>query len=197
MLFETELLVNAFKEWAIAVSALTKGQTIMLLRKGGIREASKQFQVKQHQVWLYPTYEHQKPQLLKSQYSTQVREVTSGWHPATVEIQSCGEITHVLTVEDWEILQKLEPYHVWNEKMISDRFEWKPQQPLTILLLRVANLPNPVSIHYHNSYGGCKSWIDLQQPISLRGLKPILTTDVYQQQVDEILEIMTCKATNE
>ena len=193
MLLETELLIHAFKEWAIAVSALAKGQTIMLLRKGGIREASKQFQVKQQQVWLYPTYEHQKPDLLKPQYSTQVTEVTSGWHPTTVEIQSCGEITHVLRVEDWIPLQKLAPYHVWNERMISDRFKWKPKQPLTILLLRVANLPNPVTIPYHDSYGGCKSWIDLQQPISLQGLKPVLATDVYQQQVDEILNIIASK----
>lgn len=190
MLFETDLLINAFKEWAIAVSALAKGQTIMLLRKGGIREDSKQFQVKQQKVWLYPTYEHQKPHLLKSEYSTQVEEVTPGWHPDTVEIQSCAEITHVLTLEDWETLQKLEPYHVWNERMISDRFKWKPQQPLTILLLRVSNLPNPVTIPYDKSYGGCKSWIDLQQPISLQGLKPVLTTDVYQQQVKEILALV-------
>lgn len=193
MLFKTELLVNAFKEWAIAVSALAEGQTIMLLRKGGIREDSKQFRVKQQQVWLYPTYEHQKPDLLKPQYSTQVREVTSGWHPATVEIQSCGEITHILRVDDWETLQRLEPYHVWNERMISDRFKWKPQQPLTILLLRVANLPTPVTIPYDDSYGGCKSWIDLVQPISLQGLKPVLTTDVYQQRVDEILDIIASK----
>lgn len=193
MLFKTELLVNAFKEWAIAVSALAEGQTIMLLRKGGIREASKQFQVKQQQVWLYPTCEHQKLNLLKPQYSTQVREVTSGWHPATVEIQSYGEITHVLRVDDWETLQRLEPYHVWNERMISDRFKWKPQQPLTILLLRVANLPTPVTIPYDESYGGCKSWIDLVQPISLQELKPVLTTDVYQQRVDEILDIIASK----
>lgn len=193
MLFQTELLISAFKEWAIAVSALAEGQTIMLLRKGGIREASKQFQVKQQQVWLYPTYEHQKPQLLKPQYSTQVTEVSSGWHPATVEIQSCGEITHVLKVEDWETLQRLEPYHIWNESLTSDRFKWKPQQPLTILLLRVSNLPQPVTIPYDDSYGGCKSWIDLQQPISLQGLKPVLATDVYQQQVDEILSIIASK----
>lgn len=193
MLFQTELLINAFKEWAIAVSALAEGQTIMLLRKGGIREGSKQFQVKQQQVWLYPTYEHQKPDLLKPQYSKQVREVTSGWHPATVEIQSYGEITHVLRVDDWETLQKLEPYHVWNERMISDRFKWKPQQPLTILLLRVANLPTPVTIPYDESYGGCKSWIDLVQPISLQGLKPVLATDVYQQQVERILSIIDSK----
>ena len=31
-------LSHAFKEWAVAIEALEAGKTIMLLRKGGIRE---------------------------------------------------------------------------------------------------------------------------------------------------------------
>lgn len=190
MLTEPDLLIHSFKEWAIAVAALARGQTILLLRKGGIREDSKQFRVKHSKIWLYPTYEHQKPQLLKPEYSSQVKEVASGWHPATVEIQSCGEITNILTIDNLEILEKLEPYHVWNQAMIRDRFNWKPQQPLVVLLLRVFNLPTPITIPYHDSYGGCKSWIDLQSAISLQGLHPVLTADIYQQKVTEILNLV-------
>ncbi len=58
-------LRQALKEWAIAIEALETGKTIILLRKGGIREKGGHFQAKYLQVWLYPTYEHQKPQLLK------------------------------------------------------------------------------------------------------------------------------------
>ncbi|VEP14781.1 conserved hypothetical protein [Hyella patelloides LEGE 07179] len=190
MLAESDVLIHSFKEWAIAISALGSGKTIMLLRKGGIREASKKFQVKHQKVWLYPTYEHQKSQLLKPEYSTHVTEVRSGWHPATVEIQSYAEITNILEINSLEKLQQLEPYHIWNQLMVGDRFKWKPQQPLVILLLRVSNLPTPITIPYHQSYGGCKSWIDLQKPISLQDLKPVLTTDIYQQQVNEILNII-------
>ena len=190
MQLEQKYLSYGFKEWAIAVSALSAGQTIMLLRKGGIRETSSQFRVTHHHVWLYPTYEHQKPRLLKTQYAHQVQEVSSGWHPQTVTIQSYAEITHTLTVDSWEIIQQLEPYHIWNQTMISDRFKWKPQQPLAILLLRVFNLPVPTAVPYHQSYGGCKSWIELQQPISLQNLTPVMTLDRYQKQVREIVSII-------
>ena len=190
MQFEQEYLSYSLKEWAIAVSALGSGQTIMLLRKGGIRENSKKFRVKQQHVWLYPTYEHQKPQLLKTEYSHQVQEVPSGWHPQTVNIQSYGEITHTLMVDSWDIIKQLEPYHVWNQTMIRDRFKWKPQQPLAVLLLRVFNLPEPVTIPYDSSYGGCKSWIELQQPIALQNLKPVMSLDNYQQQAQEIMNIV-------
>ena len=184
---ELDLLIHALKEWAIAVSALQQGQTIMLLRKGGIREG-KQFQIKHHKVWLYPTYEHQKPQLLKPKYSGLVTEVTSGWHPVTVNIQSYGEITHTFTVNNLETLEQLEPYHVWNRQMVSDRFNWKPQKPIQILLIRVFNLPQPVPIPYHQSYGGCKSWIDLQKAISIQNSQPALEDNIYQQQVTKILQ---------
>ena len=186
---ELNFLIHALKEWAIAVSALQQGKTIMLLRKGGIREG-KQFQVEHHKVWLYPTYEHQKPQLLKPEYKDRVTEVISGWHPATIHIQSCGEITHTLTVDSLKKLQQLEPYHVWNRQMISDRFNWKPQKPVRILLMKVFNLPQAITIPYHQSYGGCKSWIDLQKAILLKDLQPAMSDRIYQQRVTEILQLI-------
>jgi hypothetical protein len=189
MISESNLLIHSLKEWAIAVSALATGKTIMLLRKGGIREGSKQFPIKHRTIWLYPTYEHQKPHLLKPEYSNQVTEVISGWHPTTIEIQSCAEITNILNIDSLETLKKIEPYHIWNQQMISDRFHWKPQQPLVILLLKVSNLSTAITIPYHQSYSGCKSWIDLQKPISTKNLKSVLSDEQYQQQVDNILSI--------
>ena len=168
---------KALKEWAIAIDALTKGETIVLLRKGGIREKS--FEVKRDSIWLYPTYEHQKPHLLKPEYAKSVVAVESGWHPSTVEIKSCAEITDTFFVSDEEEVEALLPYHVWNEQMISDRFKWKPRQPLTVLLLRVYCLASPRLIPYNPAYGGCKSWIDLVEPIETDELTPALEDDKY------------------
>jgi hypothetical protein len=54
---------HALKEWAVAVNALESGKTIMLPRKGGIHEQSGRFQVAHEQILLYPTYEHQLPNI--------------------------------------------------------------------------------------------------------------------------------------
>ncbi|ELS03965.1 hypothetical protein Xen7305DRAFT_00036910 [Xenococcus sp. PCC 7305] len=187
MIGNTKTLTHAFKEWAIAVEALATGKTIILLRKGGIREAAQKFQVQHQQVWLYPTYEHQKPHLLKSEYSDKVTIVESGWHPETVTIRTYAQITQTLSVTKSETLQALQPYHIWNEQMIRDRLKWKASQPLSVLFLRVYNLPRPLSIPYDSSYGGCKSWIDLVKPISLQGLNPILDDHSYQKLAREIV----------
>lgn len=177
-------LQHALKEWAIAVEALTAGETIILLRKGGIRE--RDFQVEHSPAWLYPTYEHQKPYLLKSKYASKVKPVESGWHPQAVNIKGCGEITDILPIDSTEQVEAMQPYHIWNEQMVSDRLKWKPQKPLIVLFLRVYRLPQPKIIPYNNIYGGCKSWIDLVQPLATEGLTPVLETEQYAQQVKTI-----------
>jgi len=182
----TKTLSHALKEWSVAVEALEAGKTIMLLRKGGIREASKNFEVPYRQVWLYPTYEHQKPHLLKPEYASKVTPVESGWHPETVRIGSCAEITRVLSVTDSEKIEALEAYHIWNEQMISDRLKWKHRQPLSVLLLRVYLLPQPAIIPYNEVYKGCKSWLDLVEPISLENVTPVLSDRSYDRQIAAI-----------
>ena len=184
------LLARALKEWAIAVNALAAGKTILLLRKGGIREESKNFQVESSKIWLYPTFEHQKRKLLKPQYRSQVQEVSPGWHPENISIQSYAEITHTLLVDNLETLEKLSPHHIWTQEMLCDRFKWKPQQPLKVLLLKVAKLPNPITLPYHQSYGGCRSWIDLQSPIDSQDVTPVLTEEDYQRETQKIIDLI-------
>lgn len=182
------ILTAALKEWAIAVDALSQGKTILLLRKGGIRETGGTFTVPYRQVWLYPTYEHQKPHLLKPEYGDRVSEVPSGWHPETVAIQSWAEITHTLPVQESGAVEKLLPFHVWNEQFVTERLNWKPKTPLYLLLLRVYRLPEPVQIPYRDAYGGCRSWIELGTELETEGAIALLSDQEYEAQVQEILE---------
>lgn len=186
----TSTTTHALKEWAIAVDALERGKTIMLLRKGGIREEGKHFQVTYNQVLLYPTYEHQQPHLLKAEYASEVKPVTSGWHPKTVRIGSWAEITDILAVSEESAVEALLPYHIWNEQFARERFQWKPRQPLYILLLRTYRLPQPLMIPYHQKYGGCRSWIDLVEPIALENLVPVMDEANYTKQVAQIRQLV-------
>lgn len=185
-----ETTTHALKEWAVAVEALTQGKTIMLLRKGGIKEEGNRFQVVHDQILLYPTYEHQQSHLLKTEYATQVNSVTSGWHPETIGINSWAKITNILQVSNESTVTKLLPYHIWNEQFISERFNWKPRQPLYVILLRTYRLSEAVMISYRQEYGGCRSWIDLVEPIVIKGAIPVLSDTKYTQQVMEIRQII-------
>ncbi|KOR37242.1 MULTISPECIES: DUF1802 family protein [Planktothricoides] len=186
-------LTATLKEWAVAIDALTQGKTILLLRKGGIHETGGRFQVKGEKVLLYPTFEHQKPELLKSAYAEQINPVESTGHPQTVKITAWAEITDIFTLKTDQgdaILTGLSPFHIWRDRLIRDRFNWKPHQPLYILLLRAYKLAENQVISDPKQYGGCRSWIDLAQPISLNGSQPVLDESTYQQLVEQIRPII-------
>ncbi|VXD25065.1 conserved hypothetical protein [Planktothrix serta PCC 8927] len=184
---------HALKEWNIAIQALQQGETIMLLRKGGIREQGGKFKVDQEKILLYPTFEHQQSSLLKPEYANLVQPVPSGWHSETVKISSFAEITDILSWNNSQqesLIHSLKNFHIWNEIFVRDRLQFKPQQPLYILLLRTYKLSQVYNIPYHPSYGGCRSWIKLQEPISLENRIPVLTQEDYDQQVSTIAQIL-------
>lgn len=174
---------QALKEWSIAIQALEQGETILLLRKGGIREAGGRFEVPFERALLYPTFEHQDPALLKR--LDRVARVTSGWHPETVELRSIANITHVLQVSEPEIVQALLPFHIWNERFVAERLKWKPRSPLYLLLLKVFRLAEPQVIPYCEAYGGCRSWIEIEE-ITVDRVTPVLSEMEYRDRVEQI-----------
>ncbi|MBD2329790.1 DUF1802 family protein [Alkalinema sp. FACHB-956] len=179
-------LCTALKEWSAAISALEAGETIVLLRKGGIREVGGQFQVSCDRVLLYPTYEHQRTELLKPAYRCNVEMTAPGWHPDTIPIGAWAHITNVLEVTEQAALDALLPLHIWNDLFAAERFRWKPRSPLYVLLLRVFRLAKPVAIPYRETYGGCRSWIELEQTIDLTGSEAVMTDRNYAAQVQEV-----------
>src|SRR5680860_751649 len=55
----------AFKEWAVTVRALAEGEQLLTLRKGGIREEHKHFEIEHDRFFLYPTFDHQRNDLVR------------------------------------------------------------------------------------------------------------------------------------
>lgn len=174
---------QALKEWSIAVQALEQGETILLLRKGGIREEKGRFEVPFRQVLLYPTFEHQDPNLLKQ--PNLVERVESGWHPQTIDLSAYAEITDVLRVSDPQVVRSLIPFHIWNDRFVEERLKWKPRSPLYLLLLKVFRLPQPQTISYQEAYGGCRSWIEIED-VSIEDATPVLSEVDYQERVRRI-----------
>ena len=183
-------LNHALKEWEVTVNALEKGKTILLLRKGGIKESQGDFQLQYNPVLLYPTYEHQKPHLLKSDYASLVKTVSSAWHPQTISISSWAKITDVFQVKSSSVIKQLFSYHIWTEKFVEERLKWKQNQPLFILLLRVYLFYKPVVIPYESTYRGCRSWIQLNTHISLEASNLVMIDNDYYQITETIRQII-------
>lgn len=183
-------LSEALKEWAVAVEALLRGDQILLLRKGGIREEKGRFSVKAERVLLFPTYEHQQPDRVKPPYQRTVVPVESGYHPEQIAIAGWAEITHTIPLGQDSPVFALAPFHIWNEQFVRERWAWKPSSALNVLLLRSHRLPVPISFPYRPEYGGCRSWITLADSVPLEGSTAVLTETAYQAQVEQILAVL-------
>ena len=63
----------AFKEWSVTVRALAEGEQLVTLRKGGIREENKHFELEHERFFLYPTFDHQRNDLVRESHHPELR----------------------------------------------------------------------------------------------------------------------------
>jgi hypothetical protein len=164
MSWPTDLSV-ALKEWAIVCRALEEGRQIILLRKGGIYEAGGEFELEHRRFLLFPTYLHQNLNMLKP--AEHAGFTTHAAEPSEVRLSAAAEVTDILPLASRAAMDALEDQHVWTRPLIDMRFNYKPRNPLYLLLLRAWRLPEPVTVQNTPAYAGCKSWVPLDGPVKL------------------------------
>ena len=177
----------ALKEWAVTVQALAQGDQILLLRKGGIHEEGKDFRVIHPEFLLYPTYEHQREDLLKSEHQPTLRRLLENTPDRnSITFTHFAHVAELIEVSDQDKVEHLGPHHIWDSEYAQSRLRWKPMLPLSIMLLRVYELADAQTIPYTSEYGGCTSWVELIPRMDLTGLTPVLSDVEFQRQADLI-----------
>jgi hypothetical protein len=159
------MTVPAFKEWAVIVRALLEGEQILDVRKGGLIEDGRRFRVKSGRVWLYPTVEHQQPELLKPAYRSTVELAAGSPVGEPIRIDGWADIVGVATITEPEQLEALDSKLIWAYQYAESRLHWKKRQPLWVLAMRVHRLMEPLEVPWRDEYGGCTSWVDLAAPL--------------------------------
>jgi len=171
-------LRHTLKEWAVTVRALERGDTALVVRKGGIRE--KAFAVPKTRFLLLPGYEHQRPELIKPEFRGIVDEIPDVTDDGSLWFSSFAEVEGAFEIFEAEDLEALNDHHMWTHEYAESRFKWRPKKPLTVLVLRTYVLPETVELLYREGYGGCKSWIELEDSVSLEGARPALSDEEFE-----------------
>jgi hypothetical protein len=181
----------ALKEWAVAVRVMARGDQIITLRKGGIHRDDREFRVVHDEFLLFPTYEHQRPELLKEQYQKDLAETLEEDDvPGLVSMDYWCRVTDKYELRDPELLERLSPYHAWSDGYAEKRLHWRPKQPLTIALLRLYRLQQPQALPVLDEFEGCKSWVPLGQDVPLGYMDPVLADDEYERRADAIRGVL-------
>ena len=186
---QSSSLRHALKEWAVAVKALERGETALVVRKGGIRE--KAFAVPKTRFLFFGGYEHQKEEQLKPLYHDLLRSIPQRKDDGPVLFTSFAEVEAAHEISETDELEALDPFHVWTHDYAESRLKWRPKKPLTVLVLRVHLLNEPVELPYSPLYGGCKSWIELGENVSTAGSRPALDDEAFAGLARPALEVLS------
>ncbi|MBV9455850.1 MAG: DUF1802 family protein, partial [Rubrobacter sp.] len=117
-----ESLQHALKEWAVAVRALERGETALVVRKGGIRE--KAFALPKARFLLFKSYEHQNPEQLEPTYHELLRSIPERGYDGPVIFTSFVEVRGAYELSETEELEALAPYHIWTHAYAESRLKW-------------------------------------------------------------------------
>ena len=177
----------ALKEWAVTCQALGDGEQILLLRKGGIHEDGKDFRVIHREFLLYPTYEHQKADLLRTEHQPALASLLEQPRDGKrITFSHFAVAEEVLEVEDQQQVDDLQPHYIWTTDYAQSRLRWKPMLPLSVMLLRAYRLEAPVTVPWIPEYSGCTSWVEVLTDVPLGRLEPVLTDAEFAARVDAI-----------
>ena len=177
----------ALKEWAVTVHALAQGQQVLLLRKGGIHESGKDFRVIHPEFLLYPTFEHQREDLLKEAHQPALRNLLDEpQDKSSIYFSHWAKVEETIEVSQQERVDDLSSCHIWTNDYAHSRLHWKPMLPLAVLLLRVYRLEQPVSVPFLPEYQGCTSWVEVLERVPLGRMKPVLGDEEFHRRIEEI-----------
>jgi hypothetical protein len=171
-----------FKEWQVVCDALASGRQSIILRKGGIHEGRQGFSFAHDSFFLFPTRFHAQ--------ADQVREgemkAMPEWQPGDlIRMTHYAEASWAITLTDWGKVTALDPYHIYSEQTVRDRFEWEGKGmasgSIHLALVRVYALAMPWIFSYEAKYGGCRSWIHLPEPPQgwRKTAKPVLSSEKF------------------
>src|SRR5436853_3442687 len=108
----------ALKEWAVVCDEVLAGRQVVLLRKGGILEQRKGFQIEHETFFLYPNTEHQSREQLKPEHHAKL----DGYGPPArvsgkIAIAGFGRVVDIVKTTDAAKLRALEPVACWTQAL--------------------------------------------------------------------------------
>ena len=182
---------HALKEWAVICRALADGRQALLLRKGGIAEASGEFHLEHDRFWLFPTYAHQQRTGIRPEAYPLLKQAEAE-RPSrgVVRLSHFGEVGGIYHVHNLAGALRLADLHLWSMEMVQSRFVYR-SPGLYVVPVRVWRAARVFELPDSDIYAGCRSWVELAQDLPTDGAAPVLTDAQFhelQLTLDRLLE---------
>jgi hypothetical protein len=176
----------ALKEWAVVVQTLAAGKQTLLLRKGGLHERHGRFSTEPTEFFFFPTYVHQMEQGVVRDATPELQTVLRNRPPeGQLVIARYATVTDVQWIDSHERVEALAGLHCWTAETVGKRFTYK-NPGLYLFVLRVYQLPRVYTLPLLKRYVGCRSWVELAEPLSTEGAAPVLDDETFAARGREV-----------
>jgi hypothetical protein len=108
--------------------------------------------------------------------------------PDKIIISLAGTITDVIPMVNRRTMDALDDQYIWGPKLIDMRFNYRPENPLYLLLVRAYRLESVEIITNTPAYAGCKSWVPLDRPVETKDATPVLDDAEYSHRTRMIVQ---------
>lgn len=186
-----QMIQTAFKEWGIIVDALASGRQILILRKGGIHEGKQGFKVEHESFLLFPTLYHQQRENVIPAAQERYDQIAGKFQdPDSVLISHFAIVTRSVPLANRDMLGSLQDQHIWKAELLNERFDWGREAGVFAILVRVYELSDARRLPVIPAYGGCKSWITLQESFDTSSSVPVLSDQEFNVKTDQFLKVV-------
>jgi len=173
---------TAFKEWAVIVDALGRGEQIIILRKGGISEGKAGFQVEHPEFLLFPTLFHQQRESVVPSAQERFDEMAPHFPSAgQLRLEFFAKVVAWQRLDSLEAAERFRGQHVWRDEVIAQRFDWSRAKNIFAIAVRVFRLPHAIQLPMLPAYGGCRSWVEVETEVDTDAGEPVLNEEQFAQ----------------
>jgi hypothetical protein len=177
----------AFKEWTLICDALGRGAQSIIIRKGGIAEGRDGFRFKHPDFLLFPTLFHEQVAKLRLPATTELPKAREdGQH----SVNLVAHVEWTRDVTDWEKVKALEPFHLWTEAEIEKRYRQDDEPGVSLAVVRISRLSEPLVFPDSPKYGGCRSWIELPELPAGTTLTPVIDDATNAARAQQVLAVL-------
>lgn len=160
----------ALKEWAGVCDRLGRGEQVLLIRKGGLRERRDGFHLEHPEFFLFPTRFHEK----------------GGEPPARVEMGLYARAGGDFAVRDLDRLRRLDAMHAIPWEDVERRFRYGNEPGVHVVAVRAYRLSTPAVVENARAYDGCVSWVDLERELPVEARGPVLPAAEFDRRLEAL-----------
>ena len=179
----------ALKEWNATCRALELGTQIILLRKGGLLDPERKFDLEYSGFWLAPTKWHEDTSLVKLKFGELLEPAPASRGVLRLTSWAQVEKSWAVSFEEREKLARLN--HIWSTSYLDSRWNYQPERPLIVVALRVWKLPEVFEVPFQPKYSGCRSWIEMNEFLAIKNTQPALSDEAFTRELQSAERVLS------